>query len=175
MRPIDIQNRVEKIQKMLEHYSQQHRTGHFAALGAEELTASLLTENQALTILWQGGPGDAPLPQGSSFVFTLGLHNPGLSPIGYTFAHLWTGRGHADPNISTFLLNVDQRFPTLTEPQTQQGLTIGPDEIKTLDFTVTIPTGVEKTLYTLNTCIMRAHWHGVGEFLARSSFPFLVG
>ena len=167
----DLQARIEKINKIVEGFKQQHGTGLFVPISARELEVSLTT--QLLTILWQGGPG-APLPEGSSFTYTIGLHNPGLATVGYVFAHTWAGFGHPDPNIGTFLLNVDRRFPTLTEPQTVQGLTLAPNETKALNFLVKLPTGVESTLYTLNTCVMRAHWTGVGDFIARAAFPFMV-
>jgi hypothetical protein len=46
----------------------------------------------------------------------VGIRNPDPSQAIWLFAHAWVGSGNVDPAVGTFLLNVDTRFPRLTEP-----------------------------------------------------------
>jgi hypothetical protein len=70
------------------------------------------------------------------------------------FAHVWVGSGNVDPTVGTFLLNVDTRFPRLTEPAFT-GLALAAGEMAMLNFTIKVPSTVEKkTNYIGNSCLM---------------------
>jgi hypothetical protein len=75
--------------------------------------------------------------------------------------------------LGTFLLNVDERFPRLTEPELS-GATIQPSSLSQISFALKVPTGVQKTNYLLNVCLMQFVFHGVGIFLDRGGVPFKV-
>jgi hypothetical protein len=69
-------------------------------------------------------------------------------------------------SIGTFLLNVDTRFPRLTEP-IFAGLTLAAGASATISFALQVPTTVERTNYLGNSCLMRFNWHDVGTYLDR--------
>ena len=77
-----------------------------------------------------------------------------------------------DPVVGTFLLNVDTRFPRLTEPV--DGVSIDPSSFRTISFALKVPAGVQKTNYLGNTCLMQFNWHDVGVYLDRGVWPFTV-
>ena len=89
------------------------------------------------------------------------------------FAHAWIGSGNVDPVVGTFLLNVDPRFPRLTEPAFA-GASINPSTSLTINFNLHVPAGVDKTNYLGNTCLMQFNWHDIGSYLDRSVWPFTV-
>jgi hypothetical protein len=102
------------------------------------------------------------------------IWNPDPSPAQSVFAYAWVGSGHVDPVVGTFLLNTDTRFPRLTEPADDEGAWINPSSGVTLSFVFQVPTGVERTTYLGNTCLMQLTWTGVGDCLDRIVWPFRV-
>jgi hypothetical protein len=78
-----------------------------------------------------------------------------------------------DPAVGTFMLNVDTRFPRLTEPAFA-GASISPSSSLTISFALQVPAGVQKTNYLGNTCLMQFNWHEVGVYLDRGVWPFTV-
>src|SRR5262245_13765277 len=84
----------------------------------------------------------------------------------WLFAHVWVGSGNPDRNVGTFLSNIDTRFPRLTQP-TFSGLTLAAGASAILNFTLKIPSSVEKTNYIGNSCLMQFNWHDVGTYLDR--------
>jgi hypothetical protein len=83
------------------------------------------------------------------------------------------GSGNVDPVTGTFLLNVDTRFPRLTQP-IFDGLTLASGASGTLSFALKVPATVEKTNYLGNSCLMRFNWHDIGTYLDRGVFVFGV-
>lgn len=73
-----------------------------------------------------------------------------------------------------FLLNVDARFPRLTQPDFA-GLSLAPGASSTLTFSINIPANVEHpTNYIGNTALVQFNWHDVGTYLDRSVFVIKV-
>jgi hypothetical protein len=93
------------------------------------------------------------------------------------YAQLWVGSGNVDPTIGSFLLNVDTRFPRITQPASFSGLQMagGPATVASLAFNLSVPTGIEPLHYTAQTCLFRAGWLDVGQYLDRAMFVFAVG
>src|SRR6266571_403302 len=54
------------------------------------------------------------------------IYNPDAKPAYNLYGLIWVGSGNVDPAVGTFLLNVDTRFPRLTQPQGIDGLQLDP-------------------------------------------------
>jgi hypothetical protein len=81
--------------------------------------------------------------------------------------------GNIDPTVGTFLLNVDTRFPRLTQPPFI-GLSLGSGASTTLSFSIKVPATVESSVHLGNSCLMRLNYHDIGSYLDRGVFPFTV-
>jgi hypothetical protein len=98
------------------------------------------------------------------------------------YVHVWVGSGNVDPDISRFLLNVDARFPRLSEPKVpglQPGFSQVPEipvfgDRSLLSFQLQVPFDVEPSVYLGNMCLMRRSSFAVGEVLGRAAFAFRV-
>ena len=75
--------------------------------------------------------------------------------------------------VGTFLLNVDTRFPRLTEPKFP-GAGLISSSFHLISFAQKVPTGVQKTNYPLNACLMKFNFGDVGVYLDRGVWPFTV-
>lgn len=63
-----------------------------------------------------GGAYTGATSPGGTISSIINIYNPDPTPVDDLFVHVWVGSGNADPTIGTFLLNVDTRFPRLTQP-----------------------------------------------------------
>jgi hypothetical protein len=102
--------------------------GDNATVTPEEIEKKLKRVNSPM-IVSQGWSGTTP---GGTFNYSLGIFNPDPTQASNLFAHVWVGSGNIDPTVGTFLLNVDTRFPRLTEPPVF-GLTLAPGASATLN------------------------------------------
>lgn len=108
---------------------------------------------------------------------------PEMVPVpSNVYVHVWVGSGNVDPTLGTFLLNVDDRFPRLTQPRVP-GLQPGTSQVPELPvfpdrsllaFELAVPPDVEPSVYLGNICLMRRAPFGVGDVLGRASFAFRV-
>lgn len=98
------------------------------------------------------------------------------------YVHVWIGSGNVDPDIGSFLMNVDPRFPRLAEPKVP-GLRPGISQVpeipvfgdrSLLAFELQVPFNIEPSVYLGNMCLMRRSSFSVGEVLGRASFAFRV-
>jgi len=89
--------------------------------------------------------------------------------------HVWVGSGNVDPTVGTFLLNVDTRFPRLTQPAAF-GLFLDSGAMASLNFALNVPTTVERTNYMGQSLLMQANYFDVGtsRILDRWLFEFEV-
>jgi hypothetical protein len=98
------------------------------------------------------------------------------------YVHVWVGSGNVDPDVGRSLLNVDPRFPRLSEPKVpglQPGVSQVPEipvfgDRSLLAFQLRVPFDVEPSVYLGNMCLMRRSSFSVGEVLGRASFAFRV-
>jgi hypothetical protein len=98
------------------------------------------------------------------------------------YVHVWVGSGNIDPDLGTFLTNVDARFPRLTQPKVpglRPGVTQVPElpvtpDRSLLDFQLRVPVDMDETVYLGNICLMKRGAFDVGEYLGRGSFAFRV-
>jgi hypothetical protein len=90
------------------------------------------------------------------------------------YVHVWVGSGNVDPDLGTYLLNVDPRFSRLSEPKAP-GLRPGTSQVpeipvfpdlSLLSFRLQVPFDVEPSVCSM--CLMRRSPFLVGEVLGRA-------
>lgn len=165
----EIKSNIEKIKKEVEKHKKENKGENFTSVTPEEIEKKLKRVNSPI-IVSQGWNFTTP---GGTVNYSLGIFNPDPVQAIWLFAHVWVGSGNVDPVVGTFLLNVDTRFPRLTEP-VFDGLSLAPGAFGTLNFALKVPASVEKTNYLGNSCLMQFNWHDVGTYLDRGVFPFQV-
>ena len=164
-----IKEQTKKIQDAIDKHRREHRGEHFASLTPEEIEQKLKRTNSPMLV----SAGWGSTTPGGSFNCSLGVQNPDPVLHNSLYVHVWVGSGNADPTVGTFLLNVDPRFPRLTEPKVF-GLSLAPGASATLNFTIKVPTTIETSNYLLNACLMETNTFDVGKYLDRGVFPFAV-
>ena len=164
-----IKGHIKSIQKVIEMQKREYKSEHFTSVTAEEIEKKLKRVKSPM-IVSQGWNSTTP---GGTVNYNLGIYNPDPTQAIWLFAHVWVGSGNVDPTVGTFLLNVDTRFPHLTQP-TFAGLTLASGASATLSFVLKVPSTVEKTNYLGNSCLMQFNWHDIGTYLDRGIFVFAV-
>lgn len=164
-----IKEHVQEIEKAVEKHKHEHKSEHFTSVTPAEIEKKLKRVNSPM-IVSQGWNNTTP---GGTVNYSVGVYNPDPTQAIWLFAHVFVGSGNVDPTVGTFLLNVDTRFPRLTQPAFA-GLTLASHASATLSFALKVPSTVEKTNYLGNTCLMNFNWHDVGLYLDRSVFVFAV-
>jgi hypothetical protein len=170
-----IKEQIKKIQQAIEKEKSRHRDPNrkFIELTPEGIERKLKRmKSPFIQFAW------IPLtsvPAGGTIKYELGVWNPDPIKAYFLFAHVWVGTGFVDPVVSTFLLNVDTRFPRLTEPG-WPGAEIDPFTLHAFDFALKVPTGVQKTNYLGSACVIQAKngFLDVGTYLDRAAWPFTV-
>jgi hypothetical protein len=153
---------AKKIQELIDKLKRENKAQNFATLTPEEIDKKLQRANSPFLV---GGSWNHTT-LGGTVNYTVNLYNPGPTPTSLVHAHVWVGSGNIDPTIGTFLLNVDPRFPRLTQP-TSYGLTMNVGASAQLGFALKVPTNVERTIYMVNCCVMQIDWFDVGQYLDR--------
>jgi hypothetical protein len=121
-------------------------------------------------IVGQGWNGAIP---GGNVNYSVTVYNPDPTTAIWLFVHVWVGSGNVDANNGTFLLNVDTRFPRLTQTA-PTGFSLASGASTTLNFTLAVPAAIQKTGYIGNSCLMQFNWHDTGKYLDRGVFVFVV-
>src|SRR5262245_20380451 len=151
-----IKEQIKKIQQATEKAKSRHRDQKnlkFIELTPEDIERKLKRTKSPLIFY---GLVPQPAPPGATIHPELGIWNPDPIQAWGLHLHVWVGSGFVDPVVGTFLLNVDTRFPRLTQPPFP-GLQIDPLLDVILKFDLKVPTGVERTTYLLSSCLMQAH------------------
>lgn len=169
MTPREIKAHTERIKQAIEQHRRQHKDEHFTAITPEEIERKLKRVNSPMIVSQSWGPASL----GGTENYTVGVYNPDPTQNIWLFVHVFVGSGNVDSTTGTFLLNVDPRFPRLTEPAAT-GLTLGPNASTTISFAIKVPATVEKTNYIGNSCLMQYNWHDIGKYLDRGVFVFAV-
>jgi len=164
-----IKTHIQKIQKVIEQGKRANKGEHFIGITPEQVRDKFKRVNSPM-IVFQGWNSTTP---GGIVNLDVGLYNPDPTLAIWLFAHVWVGSGNIDPTVGTFLLNVDTRFPQLTEPAFS-GLDLAAGASATLSYALKVPATVEKTNYLGNTCLMQFNWFNVGLDLERANFVFAV-
>ena len=164
-----IKEQTKKIQDAIDKHKRENRDEHFTSLTPEEIERKLKRTNSPMIVSQSWGSA----PPGGTFNYTVGIQNPDPTGAFSLYVHVWVGSGNADPTVGTFLLNVDPRFPRLTQPG-PFGVSLAPGAFPTLTFVINVPTAIQKSNYLGNSCLMRVDYHDVGQYLDRGCFPFTV-
>ncbi len=138
---------------------------------SEKELARKLTRVRSPMIVFQGWSGSTS--PGGSITYTVGIYNPDPTTQIWLYAHVFVGPANPVPDTGLALGEVDSRFPRLTMPDFF-GLSIASGATETLQFTVAVPSNIEKSNYLGNTFLFRASYHDVGLYLDRGVFPFEV-
>ena len=168
--PDDVQKHIRRIQELVEAARREKKGENFTALTPEEIERKLRRVNSPFITMQSW---DSKVPPGGTILYEVGIYNPDPVDVYHLFVHVWVGSGNVDPTVGTFLLNVDTRFPRLTEPPFS-GLILAPGASATVQFTIPVPTTIETTNYMGNSCLMQVDWHDVGAYLDRGVFVFQV-
>jgi hypothetical protein len=164
-----IKQQIQKIQEVIEKQRRENKGEHFTAVTPEEIEKKLKRVKSPM-IVSQGWNSSNP---GGTVNYNLGIYNPDPTEAIWLFAHVWVGSGNVDPTVGTFLLNIDTRFPHLTEPAVF-GQTLAAGASATLSFALQVPAAAETTNYLGNSCLMQFNWHDIGTYLDRGIFVFGV-
>src|SRR5262245_30571285 len=167
--PAQIKQHVKKISDAIEKQKREQQDEHFTSVTPDEIERKLKRANSPM-IVSQGWNSTTP---GGTVNYNLGIYNPDPTQAIWLFAHVWVGSGNVDPTVGTFLLNVDPRFPRLTQPAFA-GLSLASGASSILSFSLKVPSSVERTNYLGNSCLMRFNWHDIGQYLDRGVFVFAV-
>ena len=168
-----IKKHVQNIQQVIEQQKRLVKHGEsFTAVTPEDIERKLKRTNSPM-IISQTGSWTGPTPLGGTLSYSVGLYNPDPTTANNLFAHVWVGPGNVEPTVGTFLLNVDTRFPRLTQPAFA-GLMLTAGASAVLSFALRVPSTVENSNYLGNCCLMRFNWHDVGTYLDRGVFVFTV-
>ena len=119
-----IKEHIKRIQEVIEKQKLENKGEQFTVITPEEIEKKLKRVNSPM-IVSQTGTWPSPTPAGGTLIYKLGIYNPDPTQAVWLFAHVWVGSGNVDPTVGTFLLNVDTRFPRLTQPAFA-GLTLAP-------------------------------------------------
>jgi hypothetical protein len=164
-----IKQHVAKIREITDKHKRESKAEHFTAVTPEEIERKLKRTKSPMIV----SQGWGPTTPGGTVNYSLGIYNPDPTQAIWLFAHVWVGSGNVDPTTGTFLLNVDKRFPRLTQPG-PFGVTLAPGASTTLSFALSVPATIERTNYIGNSCLMRFNWHDIGTYLDRGVFVFAV-
>jgi hypothetical protein len=163
---------IEEILEKAEKYSSKAKEKklNVTTVSREQLKKKLDKSDSPMIIFqsWMGS-----VPAGGTLNYNIGIWNPDPVTHIWIFAHVFVGLANIAPDVGAAVAAVDPRFPRLTLPDFS-GLSIGPGNTETLNFSIPIPSGIEPSNYLGNTFVFHSTWHDVGEYLDRSLFVFKV-
>ncbi|MBS1914367.1 MAG: hypothetical protein JST22_20420 [Bacteroidetes bacterium] len=142
----------------------------FSSLSEDEIR-TLLNNANTPYIYFQSWSANAPA--GGTISYNCGIFNPDPVNRIWMYAHVFVGPANPVPDTGIALLNVDTRFPRMTEPSFT-GLTLAPGGSATLSFQYPIPLGIQNSNYLGNNFLFHGEYHGIGTYYFRCLFPFHV-
>ena len=173
-KPLSEEEKKKHIKKTLDEIEKEKKKvkkgDNFTAPTEEQLRKKLERTDSPFIYFQSWGPA-AP---GGTINYSVGITNPDPVQAIWIFAHVFVGSGNVVSSTGEFLLNVDTRFPRLTQPDFA-GLNLAPGASSTLTFSINIPANVEHpTNYIGNTALFQFNWHDVGTYLDRSVFVMKI-
>jgi len=163
---------VEELLKRIEEQQQkaEEQGETFTGLTEKEIVEKLNSVNTPF-LYFQSWSGSTPA--GGSINYNTGVYNPDPVTRIWMYAHAFVGPANPVPDTGIALLNVDTRFPRLTQPSFP-GLSLSPLGSATLSFTMNVPAGMQPSNYLGNTFLFHGEYHGIGTYYARGFWPFIV-
>jgi hypothetical protein len=170
----DLEQQTEHARRLLDEIERRRQEAereglNFTAPTAEQLKKKLAGAESPM-ITSQGWSNAAP---GGTINYTVGINNP--DPVQWTglFVHVFVGPANIAPDVGDAVSAVDTLFPRLTMPRFA-GLTLGPGAGQSLNFSLAVPAGAQRSNYLGNAILFQATWHDVGKYLDRGLFVFEV-
>ncbi|HJQ34372.1 MAG TPA: hypothetical protein VJ866_19485 [Pyrinomonadaceae bacterium] len=162
---------VKKIQEEIEKQRKKVKKGdNFVAPTEEQLREKLGRVNSPM-LTWQGW--GTSTPPGGTFTYSVGAYNPDPTWRGNLICYFFVGPGNAIADLSSFMLNADQRFPRLGQTP-PYGFSLNPSEMKTISFPVKVPADALPGVYLGNSVLFMFNFNDVGTYYDRATFPFQV-
>jgi hypothetical protein len=166
----EVAQHLENIQEAAEKHRREGKFEHFQSIAPEHLEAKLKRTNSPF-ITSQGWSPTAP---GGSVSYSVQIYNPDPVTAFALYVHVFVGSGNVVPDTGQFLLNVDERFPRLTEPAAF-GLTIASGASANVNFTINVPATIDRSKYIGNTAVFQfSPYNDVGKYIDRSVWVFTV-
>jgi hypothetical protein len=138
-----LKEQIRSIERAIKKHEKENKGKHFTSITPDEIERTLKLANNP----WISGYGWDDSTPGGKINLSVGINNPGTSQVHNLYVHIWVGSGITDPSGDTFLLNVDTRFPRLTQPGFPGG-TVDPLSTKDFNFVLDIPTKLrERTTF----------------------------
>lgn len=163
---------IKKAQEEIGKHKKGVKKGdNFTSLTEEELREKLQRVNSPMIISQQWN--NNALPKGI-IKFSVTIFNPDPFQQENMYVHVFVGSGNIVADTGLFLLNVDTRFPRLTEPN-HPGLLLSPMKSATLTFNIKMPAAIDISNFLGNAVLFRLRWSDVGTYYDRAAFSFLVG
>jgi hypothetical protein len=160
-----IKNHIKNIQEAIEKQRRDHeqKGKRVVSITPEEIEKKLKRINSPfITYIITSGHALNP---GGTFYYGFGIYNPDATQVFELCGHIWVGSGNIDPTVGTFLLNVDTRFPRLTQVIVQ----LDPNTSGYVDFNFQVPVTIERTIYFLQSCLMEINPFNTGRYLDRGA------
>lgn len=170
---VEINEKIKRVEEAIEKHKRENKKEYFVALTGKQIENKLKRAKSPMIVSQSWTTAQL----GGRLLYDVNIHNPDPTSAHLLYAHVWVGSGNVDPNVGSFLRNVDTRFPRLTGPpfsQASWGLSLEPDSSAYIDFELRIPGTVEVTNYLGNTCLMQLPLMEDGTYLDRSVFVFSV-
>jgi hypothetical protein len=150
-----LKEHIRNIEKAVKKHKKQNKGQRFTLIPPDEIEKRLKRANTP--IIYGFGYTDLVRP-GQTIHCSFDIYNPGPDRFGPLAVHVWVGFHIVDATGGPFLLDVDKRFPRLTQPR--YGLSVDSDSsVRLGGFPLAIPTTVEKTVYVLNACLVQGVWN----------------
>jgi hypothetical protein len=138
----NLKTQIRSIERTIEKLKKESKGKQFASITSGEIERRLKLANDPFISTISHDDYTSP---GGAIEAQIGIYN---YTIGSTMClHLWVGSGIVDPWGDQILLNVDTRFPRLTDSSGY----IGQRKVK---LTLQVPSTVERTSYLLCFCLL---------------------
>jgi hypothetical protein len=170
--PEDVKRHQKAIKDEIEKRKKEHKGENFQGISPEEIEKKLSSIDSPF-IFFMGWSQTTP---GGTLSISMGVFNPDPVAVNSLYVHGWVGPANPVPNtdLGGYFVNVDERFPRLTQPP-PFGLTLNPSTSSpTLVYSVAIPTTIQKSNYIWNFALLRMVGFGVGQLVDRSVLVFAV-
>ena len=148
------ENRRRCIENAINKLKQENRDGNFTYITPDKIEGMLAADSPRIFSIG-GRVGAHP---GETLDIEVAIYNPPPNVSPRVWVHFWIGVRVTDAAGGVFLMDVDKRFAQFTQLPGINGI-INPDTYAKLIFPLPIPTGIEKTAYFVNVCLMQgAYW-----------------
>ena len=166
-----VKEHVDKIQKLVKKSEKENRLENFLAITPAEIEKKFRRANSPM-ITTQGWGNSTP---GGTVSYSVSVYNPDPTPVNFLFVHVWVSAAAiADPDLGTYLLNVDERFARLTEKPTTGFSLAASGGYTTLNFLLPVPANIPRSGYIGNSCLIKFNGFDTSTFLDRAAFVFKI-